>query len=78
MLCPGQVSAPLTAEPLPPDGFTQEDFTDAMVKAFGPDLGVDVVRWLLAQWRPWARDQAERAAGAKAFCDALAAKAAPP
>ncbi|MFZ5669146.1 MAG: hypothetical protein ACOY4K_06605 [Pseudomonadota bacterium] len=56
------------AEPLPPGGFTEEDFAAALVATFGPELGGDIHRWLMAEWRPWAREGWARAQRGSEFC----------
>lgn len=68
MVCPGIVAAEPIAEPLPPEGFTEEEFAAALVAAFGPDLGGRIHFWLMADWRPWSREMAARAERARRFC----------
>lgn len=68
MVCPGPVAAEPIAEPLPPGGFSEEDFAGALVDRFGADLGEAIHGWLMAQWRPWAREGWARADRAAAFC----------
>ena len=71
MVCPGPVAAEPIAEPLPPPGFTEEDFAAALVAAFGPELGQEVHGWLMARWRPWAREGWARANSGHDFCETV-------
>ena len=74
VLCPAALSAPLTAEPPPPEGLTTDQVADALVAGLGPVDGAALFRWMMAEWRPWGQEAAARAGKAKAFCDGLAAK----
>lgn len=68
MVCPGPVAAAPIAEPLPPGGFTEEDFAAALVATFGPELGEQIHGWLTSEWRPWAREGWSRAERGFEFC----------
>jgi hypothetical protein len=69
------VAADMAAEPLPPGGFTEQQMTDAIIGYFGPELGVEIIRWMNVTWPAWAREAATRADKASAFCKVLSAKA---
>lgn len=75
VLCPVEGNARLQNEALPPEGFTEEAFVDALVAAFGPDLAIKIHAWLMSDWKPWAREGWTRVGVMKKFCDDLAAKA---
>jgi hypothetical protein len=65
------VAARPTAEPLPPAGFTEDDFAQALADRFGPDLGGEIHGWLMAGWRPWARQMAAQAQAGADWCAGL-------
>lgn len=77
MVCPAAVNADPIAEPLPPAGFTEEAFVTGLVASLGPELAVEVHEWLMAKWRPWAREGWKRAERAHDWCGEQAKPAGP-
>lgn len=68
MICPAAVNAAPEAEPLPPDGFSQDQLFDAFLKAFGEDLGVATWKWFRTTWPAWARSEARAHQKAYEWC----------
>ena len=71
VVCPAPVAVRPTAEPLPPAGFTEEDFARALVAWFGPETACEIDEWFFAQHRPWARQNAVQALAGAQFCARL-------
>lgn len=71
VICPAPVAARPAAEPLPPEGFTKEDFAKALVAWFGPDLAEQIGAWFFAEHQPWARQMAAQALAGSEFCAKL-------
>ncbi len=71
VVCPAPVAVRPNSEPLPPAGFTEEDFAKALVAWFGPDTAGEIDEWLKARWRPWARQNAAQALAGAEFCAGL-------
>lgn len=68
MVCPAIVNAEIQAEPLPPEGFSQDQLFDAFLKAFGEKVGLETWKWFRSDWPAWARDNARAREKAHEFC----------
>lgn len=68
IVCPALVNAELVSEPLPPDGYDQDQLFGAFKAAFGDDLGLQVWKWFRVDWPGWARPQARALEAAHEFC----------
>lgn len=68
IVCPALVSADLVSEPLPPDGYDQDQLFDAFKAAFGEQLGLKVWEWFRVTWPGWGRANARALETAHEFC----------